>query len=155
MLHKLESTQFIKSDIDTIWDFISSPQNLAVITPAYMNFRIINETKPLDKMHAGQIIEYHVSPVLGIKLKWVTEITHVHNKYYFVDEQRFGPYAFWHHKHSLKQIEDGIEMTDIIHYKLPFRIFGKIANHLFVKNQLKEIFEYRFKKLDELFNHEK
>ena len=155
MLHKLESTQFIKSDIDTVWDFISSPQNLAVITPAYMNFSVINQMNPLNKMQAGQIIEYHISPVFGIKLTWVTEITHLLDNNYFVDEQRFGPYTFWHHKHFIKQVEGGVEMTDIVNYKLPFWIFGKIANRLFVKKQLKEIFDYRFNKLDELFNHGK
>ncbi|MBI2722371.1 MAG: SRPBCC family protein [Bacteroidetes bacterium] len=144
MLHKLETTQFIKGDIDTLWDFISSPKNLAAITPAYLNFKIINETKSFNKMYAGQIIEYHVSPFMGIKLKWVTEISQVLNNHYFVDEQRFGPYAFWHHKHFIKQVEGGIEMIDIIHYKLPFGIFGRMANYLFVKNQLKEIFDYRF-----------
>ena len=152
MLHKIESTQFIKSDLDTIWNFMSSPNNLAVITPAYMNFTIINELKPLDKMYAGQIIEYQVSPVLGIKLNWVTEITHVDKNYYFVDEQRYGPYSFWHHKHFIKQVEGGIEMTDIVHYKLPFGFLGRIVNYLFVKKQLTVIFDYRYKKIEELFN---
>ncbi|MEO6303513.1 MAG: SRPBCC family protein [Bacteroidia bacterium] len=152
MLHKIESAQFIKSDINTIWDFISSPNNLAIITPAYMNFKIINETKPLDKMYAGQIIEYSVTPALGIKLKWVTEITHVEKNYYFVDEQRFGPYAFWHHKHFLKQVDGGIEMTDIVHYKLPFGLFGRLVNSLFVKKQLKKIFDHRYKTIEKLFN---
>ncbi len=155
MLHKIESTQFIRSDIDTVWEFMSSPKNLAIITPAYMNFTIINETKPLDKMYAGQIIEYTVSPLLGIKLNWVTEITHVQNNYYFVDEQRFGPYSFWHHKHFIKQVEGGIEMLDIVHYKLPFGFLGRIANNLFVKRQLKEIFDHRHKTIDELFNSKK
>jgi ligand-binding SRPBCC domain-containing protein len=155
MLHKIETNQLIKSDIATIWDFMSSPGNLALITPAYMNFTIINEKKPLEKMYAGQIIEYYVSPALGLKLKWVTEITHVENNYYFVDEQRFGPYTFWHHKHFIKQVEGGIEMIDIIHYKLPFGFLGRLANSLFVKKQLKEIFEYRHKKIDELFNSKK
>lgn len=155
MLHKIESNQFIKSDINTIWDFMSSPGNLALITPAYMNFTIINEKKPLEKMYAGQIIEYYVSPALGIKLKWVTEITHVENNYYFVDEQRFGPYALWHHKHFIKQVEGGVEMIDIVHYKLPFGFLGRLVNSLFVKKQLKEIFEYRHKKIDELFNSKK
>lgn len=155
MLHKIESTQFIKSDIDTVWEFMSSPKNLAIITPAYMNFTIINETKPLDKMYAGQIIEYTVSPLLGMKLNWVTEITHVQNNYYFVDEQRFGPYSFWHHKHFIKQVEGGIEMLDIVHYKLPFGFLGRIANNLFVKKQLKEIFDHRHKTIDELFNSKK
>lgn len=152
MLHKIESTQHIKSDISTVWNFISSPKNLAVITPAYMNFTVINETKPIDKMYAGQIIEYQVSPVLGIKLKWVTEISHVEDSYYFVDEQRFGPYKFWHHKHFIKKVSDGVEMIDIVHYKLPFGFIGRLVNALFVKKQLKEIFNYRHKKIDELFN---
>ncbi len=155
MLHKFECTQFIKSDLETIWVFISSPENLAVITPEYMNFKVINETKPLDKMYAGQMIEYYVSPVLGIKLNWATEITHVHDNFYFVDEQRFGPYAFWHHTHFIKQVEGGVEMIDIVNYKLPFGILGKIANRLFVKSQLKKIFDYRFNKLEELFNEVK
>jgi len=152
MLHKIETTQFIKSDIATIWDFISSPNNLEVITPSYMNFNIVNEKKQFGKMFAGQIIEYTVSPVLGIKLNWVTEITHVENNHYFVDEQRFGPYTFWHHKHFIKQVEGGVEMTDIVHYKLPFGFIGRIVNSLFVKKQLKTIFEYRFNKLNELYN---
>ncbi|MBL7911589.1 MAG: SRPBCC family protein [Bacteroidia bacterium] len=152
MLHKIESTQHIKSDMSTVWDFISSPKNLAVITPAYMNFTVINEVKPIDKMYAGQIIEYHVSPVLGVKLKWVTEISHVEDHYYFVDEQRFGPYTFWHHKHFIRKVDDGVEMVDIVHYKLPFGFIGRLVNTLFVKKQLKEIFNYRHKKIDELFN---
>ncbi|MBA3680076.1 MAG: SRPBCC family protein [Bacteroidetes bacterium] len=155
MLHKIESCQHIKSDIDTAWEFISSPNNLAVITPSYMNFKIINETKPLDKMSAGQIIEYTVTPALGIKIKWVTEITHVEHNYYFVDEQRFGPYAFWHHKHFLKQVDGGIEMADIVHYRLPFGFLGRLVNSLFVKKQLKEIFAYRHQKVEELFNSKK
>lgn len=152
MLHKIESTQFIKSDIHTIWEFISSPTNLEVITPAYMDFKIINKTKQSGKMYAGQIIEYKVSPLLGIKLKWVTEITHVENNSYFVDEQRFGPYTFWHHKHFIKQVDGGIEMTDIVHYKLPLGFMGRLANTLFVKKQLEQIFKYRHQKLEELFN---
>jgi len=152
MLHKIESTQFIKSDINAIWDFISSPANLAVITPAYMKFTVINNDKAIEKMYPGQIIEYHVSPVLGIKLNWVTEITHISDKNYFVDEQRFGPYSFWHHKHFIKEVEGGIEMSDIVYYKLPFGFLGRIINIFFVKKQLKEIFDYRHQKIEELFN---
>lgn len=152
MLHKIECTQHVKSNISAVWDFISSPKNLAVITPAYMNFQIINETKALGKMYSGQIIEYKVSPVLGIKLKWVTEITHVENGYYFVDEQRYGPYSFWHHKHFIKKVDDGVEMTDIIHYKLPMGFVGRLVNALFVKRQLAKIFKYRYQKIDALFN---
>lgn len=151
MLHSFQTSQLIKSDINTVWDFMSSPKNLATITPDYMGFQILNDLHG-DLMYPGQIIEYNVSPILGVKLHWVTEITHVKDKAYFVDEQRFGPYTFWHHKHFLKETAQGIEMNDLVHYKLPFGILGKIANELFVKKQLNEVFEYRYKKVNELFN---
>src|SRR5690606_11340053 len=102
-------------------------------------------------MFAGQIIHYHVSPLLGLKMEWVTEITHVEDKHFFVDEQRFGPYKFWHHKHFLKEIPGGVEMEDIIHYKLPMGILGKMVQPFMVKPKLEEIFEYRKNKLIELF----
>ena len=151
MLHSLQTSQLIKSDLNTVWSFMSSPKNLATITPDYMGFQILNDLHG-DTMYSGQIIEYNVSPILGIKLHWVTEITHVKDKAYFVDEQRFGPYSFWHHKHFLKETSQGIEMHDLVHYKLPFGALGKLANALFVKKQLKEVFDYRYKKIHELFN---
>ena len=102
-------------------------------------------------MYAGQIIQYIVTPVLGIKTKWVTEITHVKDKEYFVDEQRFGPYALWHHKHFIKEIAGGVEMEDIIDYKIPMGVIGQLAHPILVKPKLEEIFNYRTKKLEELF----
>ncbi|MEQ1732402.1 MAG: SRPBCC family protein [Bacteroidia bacterium] len=155
MLHHYTTTQFIKSDIDTVWDFMRSPKNLAKITPAHMGFNIVGYTEGIETMYAGQIIEYYVKPIAGIPLHWATEITQVKHKEYFIDEQRFGPYTFWHHKHFLKVVEGGVEMTDIIHYKAPFGIIGRIANALFIKQQVKAIFDYRFKKIDELFNNGK
>jgi ligand-binding SRPBCC domain-containing protein len=151
MLHTIYTKQFIKTDINTLWDFISSPKNLSKITPSYMGFDIITDLGD-GKMFPGQIIEYYVKPVAGIKMHWVTEITNVKDKEYFVDEQRFGPYALWHHKHFLKQVEGGVEMIDSVHYKAPFGILGKIANALFIKKQLKTIFDYRYQKMEELFN---
>lgn len=102
-------------------------------------------------MYPGQIIQYTVSPFTGIKTKWVTEITHVRPGEYFVDEQRFGPYAFWHHKHFLKSIEGGVLMEDIIDYKLPAGWLGQLMHQLLVKRQLQKIFSYRERKLAELF----
>lgn len=102
-------------------------------------------------MYPGQIIHYTVTPMLGIKLQWVTEITHVADKSFFVDEQRFGPYSFWHHKHFLKEIPGGVEMEDIVHYKIPMGFLGTLAHPFLVKPKLEEIFEYREKKLIELF----
>ena len=102
-------------------------------------------------MYPGQIIEYTVKPVLGIPLYWMTEITHVVDKQFFVDEQRFGPYTMWHHQHHFKAVDGGVEMTDIVHYKLPFWFLGDIANTLFVKKQLQGIFDFRWKKVEDLF----
>jgi ligand-binding SRPBCC domain-containing protein len=150
MLHTIRTTQLINADLDTVWDFMSSPKNLATITPDYMGFQVLTELP--DKMYQGQIIEYYVSPIMNIPLHWVTEITHVRDKEYFVDEQRFGPYAFWHHQHFLKATNEGVVMNDIVHYKLPLGPLGKIANTLFVKKQLKEVFDYRYQKVEELFN---
>ena len=114
-----------------------------------MNFRILSGA---DKtILPGQIIQYKVSPILGLNLKWVTEITHVKENEYFVDEQRFGPYSLWHHKHFIKEIDGGIEMEDVVDYKIPFGFLGQIAHPLFVKNKLRDIFKYREKKLIKLF----
>lgn len=149
-LYRISFKQSIPSDIDTIWEFISSPRNLKLITPPYMGFNITSEMDS-EKMYPGQIISYKVSPVAGIKMNWVTEITHVKEKEYFVDEQRFGPYSLWHHKHFIKAIPGGVEMTDIVDYKIPFGFLGDIANTVLIKKQLKEIFDFRFKKMEELY----
>lgn len=148
-LYQLKTKQKLPISVDKAWGFFSNPENLKEITPKEMNFRILSG---VDKsIFAGQIIQYKVSPVLGITTKWVTEITHVKDKEYFVDEQRFGPYSLWHHKHFIKEIDGGVEMEDVVDYKIPFGIFGQIAHILFVKNKLKQIFKYRENKLNELF----
>jgi ligand-binding SRPBCC domain-containing protein len=149
-LYRLKFHQKIPSDINTIWDFISTPKNLKLITPEHMGFNIISDLDS-EEMYAGQIIAYKVSPFKGINTTWVTEITHVKPKEYFVDEQRFGPYNLWHHKHFIKPIKNGVEMTDIIDYKIPMGFLGDIMNALVVKNKLNQIFEYRFKKMEEYF----
>ena len=131
------------------WDFLSDPRNLKTITPDYMGFNILSGAD--RPMFAGQIIQYIVTPVLGIKTKWVTEITHVKEGEYFVDEQRFGPYALWHHKHFIKEIDGGVEMEDIIDYKIPMGVLGQLMHPILVKPKLEEIFNYRTVKLEELF----
>ena len=148
-VHSIKTVQKIPAGLEQVWDLFSNPANLELITPAKMGFRTISRHHG-DKVYAGQIIEYKVSPVLGIPLYWMTEITQVKDRVYFIDEQRFGPYSLWHHQHHFKEIDGGVEMTDIVHYKNPFWIFGEIANGLFVKKQLREIFEYRYAKVTEL-----
>lgn len=149
-VYSIKTVQQIPVSIDTAWDFFSSPDNLKEITPANLGFNIVSKHHG-DKMYAGQIIEYTVKPVFGIPLYWMTEITHVADKKYFVDEQRYGPYSMWHHQHHFKTVEGGVEMTDIIHYKLPFWFFGDIAYALFVKKQLQNIFDFRYKIVEERF----
>ncbi|PHX91759.1 MAG: cell division inhibitor [Flavobacteriales bacterium] len=151
MLHSFSTLQILQTDIDTAWKFMSSPKNLANITPSYMGFTIIGHEDQFTEMYSGQLIEYTVTPVLGLKMNWVTEITHVSEKQYFVDEQRFGPYAFWHHKHFLRAVDSGVEMIDIVHYKIPFGFLGKIANTLFIQKKLQEIFDYRYTALEAMF----
>ena len=148
-IYRLESKQNLPISKEKAWEFLSSPSNLKTITPEYMSFDILSGAD--RPMFAGQIIQYIVTPVLGIKTKWVTEITHVIEGEYFVDEQRFGPYALWHHKHFIKEIPGGVEMEDIIDYKVPMGILGQLVHPFIVKPKLNEIFEYRRKKLIELF----
>jgi ligand-binding SRPBCC domain-containing protein len=146
-----KTSQKLPISLEEAWEFLSSPYNLKTITPEHMGFKIKNDVKEGDKMFAGQIIVYDITPLPAYKTEWVTEITHVENLRYFIDEQRFGPYALWHHKHELIAIDGGVLMNDTIHYKIPFGIFGQIANSLFIKKQLETIFNYREEKLEALF----
>ena len=148
-IYQIKTKQNLPVSVDEAWKFLSNPVNLKIITPAYMGFEILNGTD--RPMYPGQIIQYIVTPVLGIKTKWVTEITHMQDKNYFVDEQRYGPYNLWHHKHFIKKIEGGIEMEDIIDYKVPFGWLGQLVHPILVKPKLEEIFNYRKTKLEELF----
>ena len=148
-IYRLHKKQNLPITADEAWNFLSNPKNLKTITPDYMGFNILSGAD--RPMYAGQIIQYIVTPILGLKTKWVTEITHVVGKQYFVDEQRFGPYALWHHKHFIKAINNGVEMEDIIDYKVPFGWLGQLVHPVLVKPKLEEIFNYRTKKLEELF----
>ncbi|HCY45878.1 MAG TPA: hypothetical protein DHU89_04285 [Flavobacteriales bacterium] len=150
-VYQFYKEQKIHTTVDEIWDFVSSPGNLKEITPDYMGFEITTGHTS-DVMYPGMIISYKVSPILGIKMPWVTEITHVSEKDYFVDEQRKGPYKIWHHEHKIIQTDDGVIMTDLITYEPPFGFLGGIANKLFIKKQLNAIFEYRKKVIDEKYN---
>jgi len=139
--------------LDEAWEFLSNPRNLKTITPDYMGFII--ESGADRPMFSGQIIQYIVTPILGIKTKWVSEITHFEYQKYFVDEQLFGPYSLWHHKHFIREIPGGVEMEDIIDYKVPLGILGQLVHPFLVKPKLEEIFNYRQKKLIELFGEYK
>jgi ligand-binding SRPBCC domain-containing protein len=148
--YQLIKTQKLPVSIEEIWCFISFPGNLKEITPGNMGF-IVTSNNGSEKMYPGMIITYKVSPLLGIKLNWMTEITHVKEHEYFVDEQRIGPYSMWHHEHKIEPIDGGVLMTDIVTYKPPFGFIGAIANALIIKKQLKLIFDYRSVALEKRF----
>lgn len=149
-LYTLFKEQKLNISLDEAWDFFSSPENLKKITPPYMGFEITSDFKQ-EKMYAGMIIAYIVKPVLNIPMRWVTEITHVKEKEYFIDEQRFGPYKFWHHLHQFRIDNGELIMVDKVNYALPFGIIGRIVHSLFVRKRVEGIFDYRKKVLDELF----
>ncbi|GEL12281.1 Ligand-binding SRPBCC domain-containing protein [Flavobacterium glycines] len=149
-VYSKKSVQHVNASIEECWAFFSSPRNLQKMTPKTMGFEITDFDG--ENMYPGQIIQYKVSPLFGIKLIWVTEITIVEEQRYFVDEQRFGPYTLWHHKHFFEPTENGVKMTDLVHYAIPFGFIGRMMNALVVKNKLNEIFEYRANRVNEIFN---
>ena len=116
-----------------------------------MKFVVTSDYDAKTKMYPGMIITYKISPLLGIKLNWMTEITHVKDMEYFVDEQRFGPYALWHHQHHFKEVKGGVLMTDILHYAIPYGVIGQLANNILVEKQINNIFAYRTQEVDKLF----
>jgi ligand-binding SRPBCC domain-containing protein len=149
LMYQLKRQQLVKTDMATCWDFFSSPGNLQKITPKYMGFDVLTEVP--EKMYEGLMIEYRVRPLLGIPMNWITEITHVKEHQFFVDEQRKGPYRIWHHEHHFETVDNGVLMSDIVSYELPFGILGKIAHPILVQRKLNEIFDFRFEIVEEIF----
>jgi ligand-binding SRPBCC domain-containing protein len=148
--YQFHKTQLIAAPIEEVWDFISSPKNLKEITPDHMGFEITSENQS-EKMYPGMIISYTVKPILGIRMLWVTEITHVEKMKYFIDEQRIGPYSMWHHQHFLELTDEGVLMTDIVSYSPPLGILGALAKRIFIGKQLDTIFNYRQNELKKRF----
>jgi len=149
--YQLERKQILPLSIEQAWDFFSSPTNLNEITPPDLSFEIKSGAD--QKMYAGQIITYNIRPIANIPLSWTTEIKHCIEGKYFVDEQRFGPYKFWHHQHHFKAVENGVEMIDLLHYGLPVGWLGNVLMGRYVSNKVEYIFDYRYKKLEELFKN--
>ena len=150
--NQIRRTQLLKTDIDTLWNFMSAPVNLKAITPKYMLFDIISKNND-KKIYPGMIIAYKVAPILKIPMTWITEITKIEEKKLFIDEQKVGPYKLWHHQHIFTIKQDGILMEDIITYTPPFGLIGRIANSLFIKNTINKIFDYRNQVLAKRFNN--
>lgn len=149
-IYRLYNEQFLPIPIASAWLFFSNPANLQIITPKELEFKITSLDD--EKAYAGQIITYSIKLNKIFKMNWVTEITHVKEEQYFVDEQRFGPYKMWHHLHKFEAIEGGVLITDIVHFKLPFPLLASIAYKTFVKRNLKKIFTHRESQLDILIS---
>jgi len=142
-VYRKEWKSIVPWSLEETWNFFSRPENLEKMVPKDMKFEILSDLKNIE-MYEGMMILYKVTPMLGLKLRWCTEITKIEDKKYFVDEQRFGPYAMWHHEHHFRELEDGqVEMIDKLYYAIPFGIFGRIANSMFVSKRVDEIFSFR------------
>ena len=149
MLHTITQEQFLPLSLETAWDFFSDPANLCHITPAWLNFTLSCPSP--KRMYAGQILTYTILPLPRVRMAWVTEITHVREPYFFVDEQRLGPYAFWHHQHLFQSCNGGVIMQDTVNYALPLWYFGDLVHALFVKKRLQAIFSFRRGALEQMF----
>ncbi len=149
-IYTLHREQFLPISLKEAWDFFSTPLNLEKITPAEMGFVVLTDVKG-KSIYKGMLIEYRVSPLLGIKMKWVTEIGDVSEPYKFVDNQLKGPYALWEHTHTFKEVDGGVLMYDDVRYAIPLGILGEIAHVLVVKNKLKSIFDFRGETLKKYF----
>jgi ligand-binding SRPBCC domain-containing protein len=151
MIYEINTRQKLPITKQRAWEFLSDPKNLQEIMPDDMGFEILSGAD--RKMFTGQLLQYNVTPLPGFKTKWVTEITHVEEPNYFVDIQLYGPYALWHHKHFIHEIEGGVEVEDLVHYKIPFGALGRLMHPLVVKPKLNKIFKAREAKMVEKFGH--
>ena len=150
-LYRLERNQFLPISVETAWHFFSDPRNLTRITPDWLDINITQRIAA--KMHAGMIITYRLKPLLGMPTTWISEITHVDEPVFFVDEMRLGPYRFWHHQHRFIEKGGGIEMRDIVHYALKFGLLGQILHNMVIGSKLIEIFDYRRIALEAIFGN--
>ncbi len=149
-VYNLERKSTLPITIDKAWSFFSDPKNLAKITPDSMNFEILTKDLP-PSIYSGLLVQYTVTPLLGLKMKWLTEIKHVNKPFYFIDEQKSGPYTLWYHEHSFSENGSQTIMTDKVSYALPFSILGNISHSIFVRKKIESIFDHREKVIADLF----
>jgi ligand-binding SRPBCC domain-containing protein len=149
MIHRLTQKQLVTASLDDVWAYFATPANLNDMTPPDMQFEIIHGNE--SRMYQGQLIEYRVQFMPLVKSRWLTEIAHVQEKSYFVDEQRIGPYHFWYHEHRFEEVEDGTHISDQVTYELPFGLLGDFVHAIWVRPRLNSIFEYRKVKVKEIF----
>ena len=148
-VYRLKRTQILPVSLDAAWDFLCRPEHLRDLTPPAVRLTVTSDLP--DRMYPGLIITYRLGLYSMFYFNWVTEITQAEPLSYFIDEQRSGPYRFWHHEHRLRSVEGGVEMKDLVHYALPFGVLGRMVHAAIVKNQLNAIFDYRREALADRF----
>lgn len=149
-IYTLRRKQVLPITLEEAWPFFSTPRNLEQITPAFLRFSILSEIP--DEIHDGLIISYRIAAVAGVPMTWVTEIKHVRRLAQFIDEQRIGPFRFWHHLHRFRAVEGGVEMEDVVHYVMPWGWFGRLVHAVFIRARLQAIFDFRQEYLDRYFS---
>lgn len=149
MIHTLYREQIIPAPVEKVWEYFCDPRNLNRITPPDMNFEILWGGD--DRMYEGQLIEYRVEFIRGVRSRWLTEISHVRQCEFFVDEQRLGPYRFWYHEHGFEGTPSGTRMTDRVTYVVPVGFLGDMLDRLWIAARLSQIFDYRRKTIIQLF----
>lgn len=144
-LHELHRELWLPRPLHEVFSFFADPQNLEVITPPWLNFRILNPHR--IKMHPGTLIDYRLR-VRGIPMRWQSEITEWKPPHRFIDVQRRGPYRLWHHEHTFEQDDNGTLCRDVVRYAVPF---DWLTHRLFVRPDIEAIFDFRGQKMRELF----
>ena len=148
-MYVLNSIQQLPISLEEAWDFFSNPNQLKKITSDDIAMKVMDDLP--EQIYEGMIVRYRIQPIFKFNMQWVTEITHIKERVQFIDEQRFGPFRFWHHQHRLVEIKDGVELQDTVHYVMPFSILGRFVHRFFVRKLLESIFSYRKKQLDAYF----
>ncbi len=148
-LERLHTVQRLPIQIEEAWDFFTSPKNLRLITPPWLDFRLISD--PPEYMHPGTIVASEIRPLPGISLKWISEITHIRPPHFYITEQRFGPFKMWHHEHHFRAHEEGIEVEDIVMYGLYLGPIGALAHDVYVRKKLHEVFTFRAQAIEQRF----
>ena len=151
MIHRLVRQQVVSANLDVVWDYFASPKNLDEMTPPDMKFKILSGGE--EAMYLGQLIEYRVQIMPMVSSRWLTEIAHLEEKTFFVDEQRLGPYQFWYHEHRFEPVKGGTKISDRVTYALPFGPLGELVHAIWVDRRLQYIFNYRRDKVNTLFNN--
>tara|TARA_B100000427_G_scaffold61291_2_gene48311 strand:- start:111 stop:557 length:447 start_codon:yes stop_codon:yes gene_type:complete len=141
-MYVLKDSLFVNKPLDDVFSFFNTPKNLSVITPRYMNFKILTPDPII--MKEGAVFDYSIN-IVGVPLRWTSMIVDYEPPYKFADIQLRGPHSYWHHLHEFKSQDGGTLITDTVHMLMPYGLFGKLGYHLVAKHLNKGMFSHRKK----------